>query len=52
MTAVTCETYDLTFNSKVIHDAIEAYVKNDDKIEIVQKGGSNSAILIVYRNGV
>jgi len=51
MTAVTCETYDITFNSTAIHDAIESYVNNNDKIEIVQKGSSNSAILVVYRNG-
>lgn len=52
MTAVTCETYDITFNSSAIETAIEAYVNNDDKVLIVQKGASNSAILVVYRNGV
>ena len=51
MTAVTCETYNLTFNSKAIQEAMVDNVNNDDKVIIVQKGGTNTAIMVVYRNG-
>jgi hypothetical protein len=51
MTAVTCETYDLTCNSASIETAMEANVNNDDKVIFIQKGGSNSVIMVVYRNG-
>ena len=51
MTAVTCETYDLTFNSDSIETAMEANVNNDDNVIFIQKGSSNSLIMVVYRNG-
>ncbi len=49
MTAVTCETYDLTFNSKDIKSVIESGANVGDSVMFIPKGGSNSMVMVVYR---